>query len=193
MIFACLKFADSNLIAMAKSSFKLSCPLEARMGEATRMREKYPDRIPDTCSLIICFLNSNFDILLLGSKRDSEDDSDDDRYLVPSDLTVGQFKYVVRKRIKLGAEIAVFVNNTSMPPTAALMSAIYEKHKDERWATLTFSLLKISHHGCSIDTSRYVTQSLNLNITRKHVLNLSTIVFLQRVCMFQDSISLCPN
>ena len=38
----------------------------------------------DTCSLIICFLNSNFDILLLGSKRDSEDDSDDDdddRYL----------------------------------------------------------------------------------------------------------------
>ncbi|CDY54559.1 BnaA08g30390D [Brassica napus] len=131
------------------------------MGEATRMREKYPDRIPDTCSLIICFLNSNFDILLLGSKRDSEDDSDDDRYLVPSDLTVGQFKYVVRKRIKLGAEIAVFVNNTSMPPTAALMSAIYEKHKDERWATLH----DISHHGCSIDTSRYVTnQSLNLNI-----------------------------
>lgn len=35
----------------------------------------------DTSSLIICFLNSNSDILLLGSKRDSEDDSDDDRYL----------------------------------------------------------------------------------------------------------------
>ena len=36
----------------------------------------------NTCSLIICFLNSNIDILLLGSKKDSEDDSDeDDRYL----------------------------------------------------------------------------------------------------------------
>ncbi|KAL0653555.1 hypothetical protein Bca4012_096246 [Brassica carinata] len=35
----------------------------------------------NTCSLIICFLNPNIDILLLGSKRDSEDDSDeDDRY-----------------------------------------------------------------------------------------------------------------
>lgn len=40
------------------------------------------------------------------------------RYLVPADLTVGQFVYVVRKRIKLGAEkaIFVFVKNT-LPPT----------------------------------------------------------------------------
>lgn len=42
----------------------------------------------------------------------------DCRYLVPADLTVGQFVYVVRKRIKLGAEkaIFVFVKNT-LPPT----------------------------------------------------------------------------
>lgn len=40
--------------------------------------------------------------------------------------------YVIRKRIKLSAEkaIFIFVNNT-LPPTAALMSAIYEEHKDE--------------------------------------------------------------
>lgn len=38
------------------------------------------------------------------------------RYLVPADLTVGQFKYVVRKRVKPGAEILVFVNNTLIPP-----------------------------------------------------------------------------
>ncbi|KVH99145.1 Autophagy protein Atg8 ubiquitin-like protein [Cynara cardunculus var. scolymus] len=37
------------------------------------------------------------------------------RYLVPADLTVGQFVYVVRKRIKL----------------TAMMSAIYEENKDE--------------------------------------------------------------
>ncbi|XP_008661527.1 autophagy-related protein 8C isoform X1 [Zea mays] len=53
-------------------------------------------------------------------------------YLVPADLTVGQFVYVVRKRIKLSAEkaIFIFVKNT-LPPTAALMSAIYEENKDE--------------------------------------------------------------
>lgn len=40
------------------------------------------------------------------------------RYLVPADLSVGQFVYVVRKRIKLEAEkaIFVFVKNT-LPPT----------------------------------------------------------------------------
>jgi GABA(A) receptor-associated protein len=40
------------------------------------------------------------------------------RYLVPADLSVGQFVYVVRKRIKLSAEkaIFVFIDNT-LPPT----------------------------------------------------------------------------
>lgn len=40
------------------------------------------------------------------------------RYLVPADLTVGQFVYVVRKRIDLSPEkaIFIFVKNT-LPPT----------------------------------------------------------------------------
>jgi GABA(A) receptor-associated protein len=51
---------------------------------------------------------------------------------VPSDLTVGQFCYVIRKRIKLAPEKAIFIFvNEVLPPTAALMSSIYEEHKDE--------------------------------------------------------------
>ena len=40
------------------------------------------------------------------------------RYLVPADLTVGQFVYVIRKRIKLSSEkaIFIFVKNV-LPPT----------------------------------------------------------------------------
>lgn len=40
------------------------------------------------------------------------------RFLVPADLTVGQFVYVIRKRIKLSPEkaIFVFVRNV-LPPT----------------------------------------------------------------------------
>jgi Autophagy protein Atg8 ubiquitin like len=40
------------------------------------------------------------------------------RYLVPSDLTLGQFVYVIRKRINLSAEKAIFmfVDNV-LPPT----------------------------------------------------------------------------
>lgn len=43
------------------------------------------------------------------------------RYLVPADLTVGQFVYVVRKRIKLSAEKAIFIFvKNSLPPTGQL-------------------------------------------------------------------------
>ena len=44
------------------------------------------------------------------------------RYLVPADLTVGQFVYVIRKRIKLSAEkaIFIFVDNV-LPPTGIML------------------------------------------------------------------------
>lgn len=45
------------------------------------------------------------------------------RYLVPADLTVGQFVYVIRKRIKLSAEkaIFIFVDNV-LPPTGIALN-----------------------------------------------------------------------
>ena len=46
------------------------------------------------------------------------------RYLVPRDLSVGQFIYVVRKRVKLPAEKAIFlfVGGTHMPAACAYQS-----------------------------------------------------------------------
>ncbi|XP_014517663.1 autophagy-related protein 8A [Vigna radiata var. radiata] len=102
---------------MAKTSFKLQHPLERRKAEASRIREKYPDRIP---------------VIVEKAERTDIPDIDKKKYLVPADLTVGQFVYVVRKRIKLGAEKAIFVFiNDTLPSTAALMSAIYEENKDQ--------------------------------------------------------------
>eukprot|EP00494_Astrolonche_serrata_P022400 UN22657 len=44
------------------------------------------------------------------------------RFLVPADLTVGQFVYVIRKRIKLQPEQAIFLFvNTTVPPTGRLI------------------------------------------------------------------------
>ncbi|EHA8587211.1 putative Autophagy-related protein 8C [Cocos nucifera] len=93
------------------------CTSERRQAEAARIREKYPDRIP---------------VIVEKAERSDIPDIDKKKYLVPADLTVGQFVYVVRKRIKLSAEkaIFIFVKNT-LPPTAAMMSAIYEENKDE--------------------------------------------------------------
>ncbi|CAA0813974.1 Autophagy-related protein 8c [Striga hermonthica] len=103
--------------AMAKSYFKLEHPLERRQAEAARIREKYPDRIP---------------VIVEKAERSDIPDIDKKKYLVPADLTVGQFVYVVRKRIKLSAEKAIFIFvKNILPPTAAMMSAIYEENKDE--------------------------------------------------------------
>lgn len=91
--------------------------LERRQAEASRIREKYPDRIP---------------VIVERADKTDIPDIDKKKYLVPADLTVGQFVYVVRKRIKLSAEkaIFIFVKNV-LPPTAAMLSAIYEENKDE--------------------------------------------------------------
>lgn len=50
------------------------------------------------------------------------DDIDKKKYLVPCDLTVGQFVYVIRKRIKLQPEkgIFIFVNNV-LPSTGEVV------------------------------------------------------------------------
>merc|ERR1711998_656410 len=81
-------------------ALKQEHPLERRKSEAERIRAKYPDRIP-----VICEKSDRSDI----------PDIDKKKYLVPADLTVGQFIYVINV----------------IPPTAHLMSTIYEEQKDE--------------------------------------------------------------
>jgi len=100
----------------AKSAFQQEHSVEKRQAESSRIREKYPDRIP---------------VIVEKAEKSDIPDIDKKKYLVPADLTVGQFVYVVRKRIKLSPEkaIFIFVSNV-LPPTAALMSSIYEEHKD---------------------------------------------------------------
>ncbi|KAJ3056273.1 ubiquitin-like protein atg8 [Rhizophlyctis rosea] len=101
----------------ARSKFKDDHPFEKRKQEAEKIRQKYPDRIP-------CIVEKaeKSDIATIDKKK----------YLVPCDLTVGQFVYVIRKRIKLSPEKAmfIFINNV-LPPSASLLSQVYQEHKDE--------------------------------------------------------------
>ena len=79
-------------------------------------------------------LTLSFDLQVICEKVEKSDIAtiDKKKYLVPADLTVGQFVYVIRKRIKLSPEKAIFIFvDEVLPPTAALMSSIYEEHKDE--------------------------------------------------------------
>ena len=53
------------------------------------------------------------------------------KFLVPENITYGEFLYIIRSRIQLGAEKALFlfVNNT-IPSATENMKDIYEKNKD---------------------------------------------------------------
>jgi len=98
------------------TSFKTQ-PFEKRLDEATRIKARYPDRIP-----VIVEKNKSSNII----------DIDKCKFLVPKDLTVGQFVYVIRKRIKLEPEKAIFIYvNNILPPTSSLINSIYEEHKSK--------------------------------------------------------------
>lgn len=98
--------------------FKEEFPFNKRWDESKRIRRKYPDRLPVICEV----LKSDIKNLILDKKK----------YLVPDDLTVGQFMYVIRKRIELPPEKAMFffVNN-SIPSTAQLIKQIYSEYQDK--------------------------------------------------------------
>lgn len=85
--------------------------------ESDRIRVKYPDRLP---------------VIVEKSEKSKVQEIDKKKYLVPADLTCGQFVYVIRKRLKLPAEQAIFLFiNGVIPPTAELLSNIFEQNKDE--------------------------------------------------------------
>lgn len=90
--------------------------IEQRAAEAARIIEKYPDRIP-----------------VIAERRQGTDipDIDKKKYLVPKDLTVGQFVYVIRKRIKLSPEKALYIFvNKQLLSTNAHMTEVYRQFAD---------------------------------------------------------------
>lgn len=98
-------------------NFKKKYSLEKRKQESKKILTKYPEKIP---------------VIVEKSKKCSLNDIDKNKYLVPEDLTMGQFLYVIRKRITLSPEESLycFVNET-LPATSSSMSHIYNDHKDE--------------------------------------------------------------
>ena len=97
--------------------FKTSNNFELRKNESDKIIKKYPSRIP----IIIekadkCILN----------------DIDKTKYLVPKDLNMNQFIYIIRKRIKLdNSQSIFFIVDNNVCPSNVPLSSIYEEHKDE--------------------------------------------------------------
>lgn len=86
---------------------------EYRFSESHRLLVKYPYRVP-----IICESKNNI--------------LDKNKYLVPLDLTLGQFQYVIRRRMRLPQEKALFLFiNGNIFNSSQLISSLYDQEKDE--------------------------------------------------------------
>jgi GABA(A) receptor-associated protein len=91
-----------------------------RNTESYKIMKRYPDRIP-----VICEKNRH-DV--------SCPEIDKHKYLVPYDITVGQFIYVIRKRIRLPASSALFLfvgEEATLLPINSEMSDVYHQYKNK--------------------------------------------------------------
>lgn len=96
--------------------YKTSFSFYDRLNESRRISLKYPDRIP-----IICERSPTSDCPIVKKK-----------FLVPHDFTIGQFLFILRKRMKLPPEKAIFLFiHTTMYHSSYLLSTIYDINKDE--------------------------------------------------------------
>lgn len=97
--------------------------------ESRNIHEKYIDRVP------VYILSKNIHI-------------DKCKYLVPEDLSMSQFIFVLRKRIKLPAEQGLFfLINDIVPPSSALMSQLYSERMDPETEMLLIYISKENTFG----------------------------------------------
>ena len=100
------------------STFKSKNSLEDRKKESNRVLTNYPNKIPIICEKT--------------KQSEKIPDIDKHKYLIPIDLTIGQFMFVIRKRMKLTPEMAIYIFIKGIiPPTSALISSLYNDYKDE--------------------------------------------------------------
>jgi len=99
-------------------SFKDKYTLEERKNEADRLYKKYPDRVP----VIIEISDTNKNELKLDKKK----------FLIPANLTVGQFMSIIRKRVDVNETQALFLFfNNNLAPMSRLIKEVQRDYQDE--------------------------------------------------------------
>ena len=100
-----------------KFRFREENNLEQRKSEAEKIRTKYPDRIP---------------VVVERVQNSQIPEIDKRKFLVPNDISVAQFMWIIRKRIQLPSEKAIFLFvNKTIPQSSSTMGQIYNNFKDE--------------------------------------------------------------
>jgi GABA(A) receptor-associated protein len=101
------------------SKFKDEHNFNYRLEQATRVLERFPDRIPIICERSA---NATWNCPNISNRK----------YLVHKELTLGQFLYIIRKKLKLPIEKAffLFIKDT-IPSSTRRICQLYENYKDD--------------------------------------------------------------
>lgn len=97
--------------------FKMLNSFEKRRMESTRLREKFPDKIP---------------IILEKADTSQLPKVDKQKYLMQREITIGQFLYIIRQKINIDQSESIFllINNATIPSTGSSIGEIYDKLQD---------------------------------------------------------------
>ena len=97
--------------------YKKSKNILERQNEAKEIIEKYPQRVP-----VICERDPTCELEEIQKKK----------YLVPYDMTGSQFSFIIRQKLRLTKESALFIliNGKVSIVGNQTMSEIYQTYKD---------------------------------------------------------------
>jgi GABA(A) receptor-associated protein len=97
--------------------FKETYTLEQRQQESSSILHKYPDRVP---------------VVVQKAQHSNLMDLDKHKFLVPFDVTVAQFMWILRQRLVLSSNKAIYLFlNKTLPQSSSLMGELYTQFKDE--------------------------------------------------------------
>lgn len=105
-------------IKKTKDDFKKLNSFETRSNECQRILAKYKNKIPVIAQAIP---NTNIQPMK------------NNKFLVPGDINIGQFIYVIRKRLVLDSSQAIYIfdEKNQLPPINATLRSQYEENKNE--------------------------------------------------------------
>jgi GABA(A) receptor-associated protein len=100
------------------NKFKKKYKFDQRLKESSKVLEKYEGRFP---------------IIVYKDKKSLLPEINKTKFLAPGDLTLGQFLYIIRKRIDLSEKetLFLFINESILATGSETISKIYNEYKDK--------------------------------------------------------------
>ena len=109
---------DTPTIPTSGYQFKMQHSFDKRKTESERLKEKHPDKVP---------------IILEKGGDSSLPTFDKQKFLMQRNITVGQFLFIIRSKIKLDPtqSLFIFIDNSHIPTTSITIGEVFDKYGDK--------------------------------------------------------------